>query len=84
MREVLERFYEHCAQILAAANAAEDSVSDSAQSARGCLRVNAPVTFSQMYLARAAALFLRKHPDVELQLSTDDRIVDVVESLPSC
>ena len=73
-------FYEHCATMLAAMNAARDSVSAASVSARGPLRVNAPVTFSQMYLARAAAKFLEQHPDVELQLSTDDRIVDVVEA----
>jgi DNA-binding transcriptional LysR family regulator len=73
------RFYEHCASMLTAVNAAQDSVSASSQSARGPLRVNAPVTFSQMYLARAVAKFLAQHPEVELQLSTDDRIVDVVE-----
>ena len=32
-----------------------------------------------MYLADALAAFLRKHPRIEIDLSADDRIVDVVE-----
>ncbi len=73
------RYYEHCAALLAAAEAAEAAVAGAAQVPRGPLRVNAPVTFAQMFLADAAAAFLVRHPAVELHLSTDDRIVDVVE-----
>jgi DNA-binding transcriptional LysR family regulator len=73
------RYYEHCAALLAAAAAAEDAVAGSSQVARGPIRINAPVTFSQMYLAPALAAFLDKHPLVELNLAAEDRIVDVVE-----
>jgi DNA-binding transcriptional LysR family regulator len=73
------RFYEHCRAMLASANAAVDTVTSSSQSARGVLRVNAPVTFSQMHLARAVAQFVLRHPEIELHLVTDDRIVDLVD-----
>jgi DNA-binding transcriptional LysR family regulator len=73
------RFYEHCAAMVSAASAAEDSVSASSHSARGPLRVNGPVTFTQMHLARAVAMFLAAQPEVTIDLATDDRMVDVVE-----
>ena len=46
---------------------------------RGTLRLNATPAFSQLYLSRALAAFLDLHPEVEIHLSTDDRMVDVVE-----
>jgi DNA-binding transcriptional LysR family regulator len=73
------RYYEHCAALLAAADAAEEAVAGASTAVSGKLRVNAPVSFSQLYLADAFAAFLAKHRSVELELSADDRLVDVVE-----
>jgi len=73
------RFFEHCDALLKAADAANESVSGASEHARGVLRVNAPVTFAQMQLARALSLFLRAQPEIEIELSVDDRMVDVVE-----
>ncbi|MBS2022941.1 MAG: LysR family transcriptional regulator [Deltaproteobacteria bacterium] len=70
------RFYEHCVKVLAAARAAEDAVSNAAVSMRGRIRVNAPVTFSQLHLAAAIASFQLLHPEVEIELVTSDRLVD--------
>ncbi len=72
------RFYEHCAQVAAAAVAAEDAVSNARASVRGLIRLSAPVTFSHMYLAKAVAGFQLKHPDVEVQLVTNDQFVDPI------
>ena len=72
------RFYEHCAQVAAAARAAEDAVSAASSAVRGTIRVSAPVTFSQMHLAAATTAFQLVHPEVELQLVASDRIVDAV------
>ena len=73
------QFYEHCAAVLASAEAARQSIAGASDSIRGVLRVNAPITFTQMYLARSISLFLRQHPEVEVVLSADDRLVDVIE-----
>jgi DNA-binding transcriptional LysR family regulator len=72
------RFYVHCAQILASARAAEDEIAGADTRLRGRVRISAPVTFGQMHLAAVLAAFQLEHPDVELQLVTDDRLVDVV------
>jgi DNA-binding transcriptional LysR family regulator len=73
------RFYEHCSTVIAAARAAEESVSSANREPRGTLRVNAPITFAQMHLARALAAFADAQRDVAIDLSTEDRLVDVVE-----
>ena len=73
------RYYEHCAALLAAARAAEESVAGASTEAKGPLRVNAPVTFAQMFLADAVAGFLARYRGIDLHLGTDDRFVDVVE-----
>jgi DNA-binding transcriptional LysR family regulator len=73
------RYYEHCAALLAAANAAAEAIAGASTATRGRLRINAPTNFSQLYLADALAAFLRAYPDIEIDLSIDDRFVDVIE-----
>lgn len=74
------RLYEACAAVLASARAAEEAVGGASRTLRGLVRVNAPVTFAQMHLAAPLASFQRAHPDVELQLTTSDALVDPVAS----
>jgi DNA-binding transcriptional LysR family regulator len=74
------RYYEHCAALLAAADAAEEAIAGASTAERGRLRINAPIAFAQLYLADALAGFLAKHPQIEVDLSADNRFVDVVES----
>ena len=72
------RFYEHCVAVLRSARAAEESVSEAGVSLRGAVRVSAPVTLSQMVLARWIAGFQRAHPEIDVQLTAGDRLVDAV------
>jgi len=46
---------------------------------RGRLRISAPLLFSQTAMGRLAAGFAQCHPDVRLEVTTDDRAVDMVE-----
>lgn len=46
---------------------------------RGRLRVSAPLLFSQVAMGRLAAGFARACPDVQLEVTTEDRAVDMVE-----
>ncbi|MEC4594984.1 MULTISPECIES: LysR family transcriptional regulator [Nitrospirillum] len=46
---------------------------------RGRLRVSAPLLFSQTAMGRIAAGFALKYPDVRLEVTTEDRPVDMVE-----
>lgn len=46
---------------------------------RGRLRVSAPLLFSQTAMGRLAAEFSRRYPEVRLEVTTEDRMVDMVE-----
>jgi len=46
---------------------------------RGRLRISAPLLFSQTAMGRLAARFALKYPAVRLEVTTDDRTVDMVE-----
>jgi DNA-binding transcriptional LysR family regulator len=46
---------------------------------RGRLRVSAPLLFSQMAMGKLAAEFAVKYPEVRLEITTEDRSVDMVE-----
>ncbi len=58
---------------------AEDAVAKFQKEPRGRLKVSAPMGFGIMYLGAAAADFLRAHPGVTLDLTLDDRFVNLVE-----
>ncbi|OLP61583.1 LysR family transcriptional regulator [Xaviernesmea oryzae] len=46
---------------------------------RGRLRISAPLLFSQTVMGRLAAGFILAFPEVQLEITTDDRAVDMVE-----
>jgi DNA-binding transcriptional LysR family regulator len=72
-------FYERCVEILASLEAAERSVMQLHTEPKGRLRVNAPMTFGTMYLAPAIADFLLQYPELQVQLTLNDRFVDPIE-----
>jgi len=45
---------------------------------RGVLSLTAPMTFGVRYLSPAMAEFARRHPDLEIVIDFDDRIIDLV------
>jgi DNA-binding transcriptional LysR family regulator len=46
---------------------------------RGRLRISAPLLFAHSALGRIAADFIRAYPEVRLEITADDRFVDLVE-----
>jgi DNA-binding transcriptional LysR family regulator len=46
---------------------------------RGRLRISAPLLFSQTAMGKIAAGFALQYPDVRLEVTTEDRVVDMVE-----
>lgn len=46
---------------------------------RGTLRISAPLLFSQTAMGKLAAGFSLKYPEVRLEVTTEDRTVDMVE-----
>lgn len=48
-------------------------------SPRGLLRVNAPLTFGVLHLAPLWPRFMARYPEIELDVSLSDRVVDLVD-----
>lgn len=72
-------YYDHCKIALAEFEAAEAVARELTASPRGRLRVSAPVTFGTFSLAPLVAQYLRLYPDVEIDLTVTDRLVDLVD-----
>ncbi|MCY0964547.1 LysR family transcriptional regulator [Parathalassolituus penaei] len=72
-------FYERCKSLLQELDEAERELSCSAAEVGGVLRINAPVSFGVLYLASAWAGFRKLYPNVQLDITHSDRVVDLVE-----
>lgn len=46
---------------------------------QGKLRISTPVTFGQAAIGSVAAQFIRQYPDVQLEVTVEDRMVDLIE-----
>ena len=79
LTEVGRLYYERCRQILADVEVADASALELQSTPRGCLRVTAPVSFGVHALTPAIADYLELHPQVEVDLALNDRVVDLIE-----
>lgn len=79
LTEVGQAFFERCQNILAELEAAEQAVTQLQDEPRGTLRVNAPMSFGIRHMAPAVAAFMGLYPDLTIDLTLDDRTVDVVD-----
>ncbi len=73
------QFYHQAKDVLVMMDEAEESVSSASPEPSGVLRVNAPVSFGILHLAPVWADFMRAYPKIELDISLNDRLVDLVE-----
>lgn len=72
-------YYERCVRILDDVEEAELALTARNTAPRGRLRVNAPMSFGLLHLAPLVASFHARCPDVRLDLSLNDRRVDLVQ-----
>ncbi len=72
-------FYQRAKAILSSLDEAERAMSDAQEHATGQLRINAPMSFGTLYLGPALSDFMLLHPDVRVELTLNDRIVDIIE-----
>lgn len=79
MTEEGRQFYHQARDVLTLMDQAEEAVSSSAPEPSGVLRINAPVSFGVLHLAPVWADFMKVYPNVELDISLNDRLVDLVE-----
>lgn len=71
--------YEHCARLVAAAEAAELAASQLVAAPRGTVRLSAPVSFGTQHIAPALPSFLARYPETRIELVLLDRFVDLAD-----
>lgn len=74
-----EAYFASAKRILADIEAAEAEVTRSSDSPKGLLRVNVGVAFGLHQLAPAMPRFLARYPDMTVDITVTDRLVDLVE-----
>jgi len=79
LTEVGAVYRDYCARVVQDADEADLAASQHSLAPRGRLRVSAPMTFGFLHLGPLLPEFLARHPALQVELSLDDRVVDLLE-----
>lgn len=79
LSEIGQSYLDKVQRILDCLEEAEDSVRGLQTKPHGRLHVNAPSTFGQLHVTSCIPAFARRYPDVKVDLSLSDRVVDLIE-----
>jgi len=71
--------YERTGALLAELGETAAAIASGGDKPRGGLRISAPLLFSQTAMGKLAAAFALKYPQVRLEVTTEDRAVDMIE-----
>jgi DNA-binding transcriptional LysR family regulator len=71
--------HERTASLLAELDETAAAIASGGEKPRGRLRISAPLLFSQTAMGQLAGAFTLKYPEVRLEVTTEDRAVDMVE-----
>ena len=71
--------YERTGVLLTELTESAAAIASGGEQPRGRLRISAPALFSQIAMGKLVATFALKHPDVRLEVTTEERPVDMVE-----
>ena len=74
-----KRYYQYCQQILEIVAEAEACLKEK-ERATGILRLGCPVLFGEMQIVPRLKAFMKRYPDVKIDLMMADHFVDIVES----
>jgi len=71
--------FERTAALLTELSETAAAIASGGDKPRGRLRVSAPLLFSQVAMGKLAAAFTLQYPEVRLEVTTEDRAVDMIE-----
>jgi LysR family transcriptional regulator for bpeEF and oprC len=77
-------YYERCVRILSDVRDAEESLSRTRLSPSGRLRVDVPTGLASEILVPALPAFFERYPDIQMELGSTDRPVDLIEEGVDC
>ncbi len=79
LTEAGRSFHLRCVRVFEEIDAAVSEAGNMQVEPKGLLRINAPLTFGRTHLTRALALFQESYPGIEVDLTLNDRVVDIVD-----
>lgn len=74
-----EAYFASAKRILTDIEEAEAEVTRFSAQPKGLLRINVGVAFAMHQLVKALPRFLERYPDIELEITVTDRVVDLIE-----
>lgn len=77
--EAGQRYYERALRALEEADEAEVAARGAGKGLTGRLRISAATTFARLHVVPSLPAFMDEHPDLELEMIMDDRVIDMVE-----
>lgn len=77
--EAGQRFYERALRALEEADEAELAARGAGRGLTGRLRISAATTFARLHVVPRLPEFLAAHPELDLEVIMDDRVIDMVE-----
>lgn len=77
--EAGQSFYERAKNSIDEADEADLAARGAGSGLSGRLRVCAAVTFARLHIVPHLPIFLAEHPDLEIDVVMDDRVIDLVE-----
>jgi DNA-binding transcriptional LysR family regulator len=77
LTEAGKEYYSQCVKVLKQVEEMEMTARELRSSARGHLRISAPINFGTSCLAPEIAIYMQKCPEVTVELSLVDRLVDL-------
>lgn len=72
------RFYERAKTAIQETDEAELAARDAGAGLSGRLRVSAATTFARLHVVPLLPRFLERHPDLEIDVILDDRVIDLI------
>ncbi|QGZ65248.1 LysR family transcriptional regulator [Paraburkholderia acidisoli] len=79
LTEAGQAYYDRCVRALAELDAAEVELESGHREPRGRLRVSAPIAFGHQCVAPVLFRLAHAHPELQIDISFTDRMVDLVE-----
>ncbi len=77
-------FYERCKDLLVDIEEAETMFQDQTKGLSGRLRIDMPVSLASNAIIPRLPEFLKQHPNIEIELSSTDRRVDIIQEGFDC
>jgi DNA-binding transcriptional LysR family regulator len=73
-----KQFYDDLQGIFCSLDEAEDRLRQGYETIKGNLRIAAPLSFGTMCLAPVLPGFMKRYPELKIQLQLDDRVTDII------